>query len=226
MLRLLQLLPAACLLFGLVCFFAAFGLWHADLGGLARFLGQAGTPNPSILEKIQLIPTVLTVTAAEALGVGLLSLRHGRRVQDYLRCVGTSLTTRQWYASIWLGAALLIGLLTLNFGWVSWSRRMAAYGFDRESQVAADLRERYAIVRAVRDQTPENACIAIRTREPIKYLLNYELFPRRFFVYSDPERRLAEIPPEWLQEHSIRWTREIRDGSPGEFVLQPVTATK
>lgn len=226
MLRLLQLLPAACLLFGLVCFFAAFGLWRADLGGLARFLGQAGTPNPNILEKIQLIPTVLIVTAAEALGIGLLSLRHGRRVQDYLRCVGMSLTTRQWYASFWLGAVLLIGLLTLNFGWVSWSRRMAVYGFDRESQVAADLGEQYAIVKAVRERTPESACIAIRTREPIKYLLNYELFPRRFFLYSDPERRLTEVPPEWLQEHSIRWTLEIRDGSPEEFVLQPVPATK
>ena len=226
MLRLLQLLPAACLLFGLVCFFAAFGLWHADLGGLARFLGQAGTPNPSILEKIQLIPTVLIVTAAEALGIGILSLRHRRRVQDYLRCVGKSLTTRQGYASFWLGAALLIGLLALNFGWVSLSRRVAVYGFDRESQVAADLGEHYAIVRAVRDQTPENACIAIRTHEPIKYLLNYELFPRRFFVYSDPERSLSEVPAAWLQEHSIGWTLEIRDGSPGEFVLQPVPATK
>ena len=120
----------------------------------------------------------------------------------------------------------MTGLLALNFGWVSLSTRLVTYGLDRESQVAADLGERYAIVKAVRDQTPENACIAIRTREPIKYLLNYELFPRRFFVYSDPERGLSEVPPEWLQEHSIAWILEIRDGSPGEFILQPVTVTK
>ena len=110
MLRLLLLLPAACLLFGIVCFFAALGLWHADLGWLARFLGQAGTSNPKILEKIQLISAVLLVTAAEAVGAGILSLRQRRRVDNYLRCVGTSLTTRQWYASFWLGAVLLIGL--------------------------------------------------------------------------------------------------------------------
>ena len=222
--RLLQLLPAACLLFGFACFFAAIGLWHADLGWLALFLGQSGTPNPKILEKIQLL-VVFMVTAVEALGVGILSVRH-RRVRDYLRCLGRSLTTRQCWAAVWLGAFLLIGLLALNFGWVSWSRRVAAYGFDRESQVAADLGEQYAIVKAVRERTPENACIAIRTREPIKYLLNYELFPRRLFVYSDPERRLSEVPVEWLQKHSIRWTLEIRDGAPGEFVLQPVPGTE
>ena len=226
MLRLLQLLPAACLLFGLACSLGALGLRHADLSWLARFVGQAGTPNPKILEKIQLIPAVLMVTAVEALGIGILSLRHRLRVQDYLRCVGKSLTPRQCGAAVWLGGFLLIGLLALNFGWVSLSRRLAAYGFDREPQVAADLGEQYAIVKAVRERTPENACIAIRTREPIKFLLNYELFPRRFFVYSDPERRLSEVPGEWLQKHSIRWTLEIRDGSPGEFVLQSVAGTE
>lgn len=226
MLRLLQLLPAACLLFGFACFFAAIGLGYADLGWLARFLGQAGTPNPAILEKIQLIPTVLIVTAVEALGVGILFLCHLRRVQDYLRCVVKSLTPRQCGAAVWLGGFLVIGLMALNFGWVSLSRRLVAYGFDRESQVAADLGEQYAIVKAVRERTPENACIAIRTREPIKYLLNYELFPRRFFVYSDPERRLSEIPPAWFQKHSIRWTLEVRDGGRKDFVLQPVPVTE
>jgi hypothetical protein len=226
MLRLLLLLPAACLLFGIVCFFLAFGLWHADLGWLARFLGQAGTSNPKILAKIQLIPAVLLVTAVEALGAGILSLRQRRRAVNYLRCVATSLTTRQWYASCWLGAVLLMGLLALNFGWVSLSSRLATYGFHREAQVASDLGEQYAIVQSVRDRTPENACIAIRSQEPIKYLLNYELFPRRFFLYSDPQTRLSEVPEEWLQKHSIGWTLEIRDGSSAGFVLQPVPAIK
>ena len=226
MLRLLLLLPTACLLFGIVCFSAAFRLWHADLGWLARFLGQAGTSNPKILEKIQHIPAVLLVTAAEAVGVGILSLCQRRRVDNYLRCVGTSLTTRQWYASFWLGAVLLIGLLALNFGWVSLSSRLATYGFHREAQVASDLGEQCVIVKSVRERTHENACIAIRSREPIKYLLNYELFPRRFFLYSDPETRLSEVPAEWLQKHSIGWTLEIGDGSPTRFVLQPVPAIK
>ena len=219
MLRLLQLLPAACLLFGIACSLGALSLRHADLGWLARFVGQAGTANPKILEKIQLIPAVLMVTGVEALGIGILSLRHRLRLQNYLRCVGKSLAPRQCGAAVWLGASLLIGLLALNFGWVSLSRRLAAYGFDRESLVAADLGEQYAIVKAVRERTPENACIAIRTRQPIKFLLNYELFPRRFFVYPDPDTKLADVPAEWLQEHSIRWTLEIQDGSSGEFDL-------
>ncbi|HEX2522706.1 MAG TPA: hypothetical protein VHP35_11325 [Terriglobia bacterium] len=222
----LLLLPAACLLFGIACFLAAFGLRHADLSWLAQFLGQAGTSNPKILEKIQLIPAVLLVTAVEAVGVGILFLRQRRRVENYLRCVGISLTPRQWCGSFWLGTVVLIGLLTLNFGWVSLWRRLATYGFHREVQVAADLGEQYAIVKSVRERTPENACIAIRSQEPIKYLLNYELFPRRFFLYSDPETRLSEVPAEWFQKHSIGWTLEIGDGSQADFVLKPVPAIK
>ena len=123
-------------------------------------------------------------------------------------------------------APLLIGLLALTFGWVSLSSRLATYGFHREAQVASDLGKQYVILKSVRERTPENACIAIRSREPIKYLLNYELFPRRFFLYLDPETRLTEVPAEWLQQHSISWTLEIGDGSPTDYVLQQVPAIK
>ena len=56
--------------------------------------------------------------------------------------------------------------VALNFGWVSLSRRLATYGFHREAQVASDLGEQYVIVKSVRERTPENACIAIRSQNP------------------------------------------------------------
>ena len=226
MLRLLHLLPVACLLFGFACFISAVTLWRTDLSWLAPFLGQAGTANPKILEKIQQIPAVLAVTGVEAMGVGLLCLFQRRRLRDYLSCVEARLTARQSAAAMWVGGSLVIALLAVNFGWVNLTQRVIRYGFNRESQMAANWGEWYGLIKALRERTPEDACIAIRTRDPIKFLLNYELFPRRFFVYPNPDMSLSKLPGEWLQKYSIRWTLEVQDNLPSEFVLRRLDTTE
>jgi len=49
--------------------------------------------------------------------------------------------------------------------------------------------------------------------------LNYDLYPRRFYFYPDPERHAAEIPEEWQERCHISWILEIDDRDPRKFLL-------
>jgi hypothetical protein len=222
MLWLSRLLPAVSLIVSSVCLIGASRLADSDLSFLVQYLGQAGTLNPKILDKVRLIPTVLLITAAEALGISLVTLRYARIIQQGFEPAWKKLKMRQQAVVLLLVVHGLIGAQALNFGCVSLYRQLSVFGLNRQAQIAADFGEYESVFRAIKEQTPENARIAIRTQDPVKYLLNYELFSRRFFVYPDPTTALSEVPLEWFERHAIHWTLEINESKPGEFVLQPL----
>lgn len=216
----LRSIPLASAILGTLCLTAGLLLERSSSTWLVRFVGQAGTSNPKILEKVRLVPAVLTLGGAEFLVFGCLSffyLRRNRQVPELLEC----LEAKQQCMVLLLSLYLLIGLQALNFASVTLTKRILAGEEHIDADlVAADFGEDYAVLKAVEEQTPKNACILIRTREPIKYLLNYHLFPRRFFIYPDPQVGVAEIPSDWMQKHAIGWTLEIKDGDPSQFALR------
>jgi hypothetical protein len=221
MLALLRFIPLSALILGISCLLLGLGLQHSDPAWMAQFVGQTGVPNPKLLEKVRLMPWVLTVTSVEALCLSLVSFLDRRRTREYLTRLESNLRAKQKWMVLCLSLHGLIGVMALNFGSVSLWQRMVTRGFrTNEELVAADFGEHHAVIEAVREQTPQTACILIRTQHPIKYLLNYHLFPRRLFIYPDPHKSVSDVSVEWLQEHAIDWTLEIDDGDPTQFELR------
>jgi hypothetical protein len=219
MLILMRFLPLTCLILGISLLILGLQLAHSDVAWLARLVGQAGSLNPRILEKARLMPAVLVVTGLEGVCFGFLLLPYRRRIQQYFELLERNIEWKQKWVVLLFSGYGLIGLMGLNFGTVTLAQRVASLGFSDEELVAADFGEQYAVIKALKEQTPETARILIKTRDPIKYLLNYHLFPRRFFIFPDPGTSLAAVPLKWLQKHAINWTLEIRDDNPRQFVL-------
>jgi hypothetical protein len=206
------LLGAALLAIGLV-------LAPQGLSFLVSFVGQSGTPNPKILEKIRLVPALFVVTGAELLLVsGVWFLLRRRECRDATALL--SLNARQQILAFLLATSWLIAMLSLNFGTLSLIRRLIqqAGRTDREI-VAADFGEAYAVIHAVRENTPESAVILIKTRQPLQYLLNYELYPRRFYFYPDREFPVEHVSTSWLDHRQIGWILEVSNEDPLQFRL-------
>ncbi len=217
----LRVLPLACTVAGMLCLSLGLLLARSSSAWLVGFVGQTGTPNQKILEKVRLVPFVLTVTGVEFLGFGCLSLAGLRRERQRPVLSKLNLATKQHWMIVLLSAYLFIGLLALNFGSVTlWQRMLSARSSNNEGRVAADFGEDYDVFRTIQELTPAEACILIKTRDPIKYLLNYHLFPRRFFFYPDPNVAIAKVPMDWLRRHAIGWTLEIKEGDPRHFALR------
>jgi hypothetical protein len=219
MLILLRFLPLTSLILGISFLILGLQLAYSDVTWLARIAGQAGSLNPKILEKARLMPAILMVTALEGACFSFLSLPYRRRIQQYFELLERNFEWKQKWAVLLFSGYGLIGLMGINFGTVALAQRVASLGFSDEELVAADFGEHHAVIEAIREQTPETARILIKTRDPIKYLLNYHLFPRHFFTYPNQETSLAAVPLKWLQKHAITWTLEIRNDDPRQFVL-------
>jgi hypothetical protein len=219
MLIFFRLLPVTTLILGISFLILGLQLAHSDVAWLAPLVGQAGSLNPKILEKTRLMPAVLTVTGLESLCFSLLLLPYRRRIQQYFEHSERNVEWKQKWVVLLLSGYGLIGLMGLNFGTVTLTQRMASLRFSNEELVAGDFGEHYAVIEALKEQTPQTCHILIKTRNPIKYLINYHLFPRHFFTYPDPDTNLAAVPLEWLQKHAINWTLEIQDDDPRQFVL-------
>ena len=80
-----------------------------------------------------------------------------------------------------------------------------------------DFGEANGLVEAVRQQTPNDASILIQTQQPLKYLLNYELYPRHFYFHPNPNLNASEIPSHWMNDHHIGWILYIADDEPLHF---------
>lgn len=220
---LLRFLPLVGLVAGISATVIGMQLEHSDLTWIVQFVGQAGSSNPKILEKVRLVPSIVMLTGVEMCCSGLLLLAYTRRIPSYFTHPETHLERKQKLALLIFSGYGLTALLSLNFGIVTLAHRQGiAHGLSNEERVAVDFGEDYAVVKVLKDETPTTACILIRTQAPIKYLLNYHLFPRRFFVYPDPDKSVSEVSPEWLQRYGISWTLEIKDDDPRQFVLLPV----
>lgn len=220
MLLLLRLLPLVCLIAGIFATLVGIRLEHSDLSWIVRFVGQAGSVNPKILEKVRLLPSLVKLTGVEMCCCSLLLLACGRKIHSYFSNTETRLEQKQKLAVIIFSLYGLMALTSLNFGMVTLAQRKAtSHGLSNEQRVAADFGEDYAVLKALEEETPATACILIKTRAPIKYLLNYHLFPRRFFIYPDTNKSVSEVSPKWLQRYGIGWTLEIKDDDPRKFAL-------
>jgi hypothetical protein len=74
-------------------------------------------------------------------------------------------------------------------------------------------------VRSVRETTPETAALLIKTQRPLQFLLNYELYPRKFYFYPERGTSVSSIPQAWLDQRRIGWILEISDTEPLQFKL-------
>jgi len=205
---------------------AGFVLSGSDLSWLAVFVGQAGSPNPRLLDKLRLVPTLIVVTGVQLLllgGAGLLfpccrSVALADRVPR--------LASLQFGVWLLLGGWIAIAVLSLDYGAISLvNRSKQSQSLSAAELIAADFGDDYRVVRAVRETTPESAAILIKTERPLQFLLNYELYPRKFYFYPERHLPISSIPEAWMDRRRIGWTLEISDAGPLHFKLAPRKAS-
>ena len=205
--------------FGGMLIAAGFALSGDDMAWLAALVGQSGSPNPRLLEKLRLVSLLSIVTGVELLLLAISLMFVRRRTLSWA-------DRALWVGSPPFGVCLLLGgwvaiaLLSLNFGAISLvNRSKDGQGLTAAELLASDFGDDYGVVRAVRDTTPESAAILIKTQRPLQFLLNYELYPRRFFFYPDRGIPVSSVPEAWLDQRHIGWTLEISDSEPLHFNL-------
>jgi hypothetical protein len=207
---------AAVWVLGGVLLAAGFTLSGSDMAWLAALVGQAGSPNPRLLEKLRLVPMLIVVSGAELLAVAVsLWFLHRRTSPSWADCV-PRLGSLQFGGWLLLGGWTAIAVLSMNFGAMSLVNRLKQNrGLSAAELIAADFGDDYRIVRSVRETTPETAAFLIKTERPLQFLLNYELYPRKFYFYSDRATAVS------LDQRRIGWILEISDTEPLQFTLAP-----
>ena len=187
---------------------------------LAALVGQAGSPNPRLLEKLRLVPMLIMVTGAELLVVAVSLWFFHRRTSASWADGVSRLESPQFGVWFLVCGWIAIAILSLNFGAISLVNRLKVnMGRSAAELIAADFRDDYRIVRSVRETTPETAALLIKTQRPLQFLLNYELYPRKFYFYPERGRSVSSIPQAWLDQRRIGWILEISDTEPLEFKL-------
>lgn len=187
---------------------------------LAALVGQAGSPNLRLLEKLRLVPELTAVTGGELLLVAIslwfLNRRSSSSWADRVPRLGSARIGGWLLVCGWIA----IAILSLNFGAISLVNRLKVNrGRSAAELIAADFGDDYRIVRSVQETTPETAALLIKTQRPLQFLLNYELYPRKFYFYPERGRSVSSIPQAWLDQRRIGWILEISDTEPLEFKL-------
>lgn len=211
---------AAVWVLGVTLLLAGFALIGSDMAWLSALVGQAGTPHPRLIEKLRLVPLLSIVAGVELLllAVGLKCLH--RRTAQPLSDRGPTPVSLSPGMRLLFGGWIVIAVLSLDFGAISLANRLKQ-GLSATELVAADFGDEERVVRAVRESTPETAAILIRTQRPLQFLLNYELYPRKFYFYPERSVSVSSIPDAWLDRRRIRWILEISDTEPLHFQLIP-----
>ncbi len=212
--------------FGGILLAAGVALSGNDMAWLAVLVGQAGSPNPRLLEKLRLVPALMVLTGAQCflLEVSLWFLRK-RTAASWADRVPRPGST-QFGVWLLLCAWTAIAVLSLNFGAIALVNRLKQNrGRPAAELIAADFGDDYRIVRTVRETTPETAVFLIKTERPLQFLLNYELYPRKFYFYPERSTSVSSIPQAWLDQHGIGWILEISDAEPLQFKLAPRKAS-
>ncbi|MEW5976688.1 MAG: hypothetical protein AB1898_12870 [Acidobacteriota bacterium] len=219
MLKLLsRFLPVVVLAAGGACVLAADRLESMGADRWVVLFSQTGTANERNLEKARLFLPALKLFGAELALASFVLLRYRNRVSRFLLFFFSHLTTRQRsvFALYWVYGAVT-GLM-INFVAVSVAGKLVHnWNRARTQIVERDLGEEAEVLRALRTSTGEEARILIQTANSIKYLLNYELHPRRFYFYTY-EGKTAP-PPAWMNQHRIQWVLTISDSDARQFSL-------
>jgi hypothetical protein len=208
--------------FGGILLAAGVALSGNDMAWLSVLVGQTGSPNPRLLEKLRLVPMLIVVTGAQCLllAVSLWLLRK-RTAASWADRVPEVRST-QFGVWLLLCAWTAIAVLSLNFGAITLVNRLKQNrGRSAVELIAADFGDDYRLVRSVRETTPETAALLIKTQRPLQFLLNYELYPRKFYFYPERGTSVSSIPQAWLDQRRIGWILEISDTEPLQFKLAP-----
>ncbi len=200
-------------------------LLNRDLNWLARFLTQAGAPNATNLEKIRLLPLTLVLTGSEAFLLSLLGIAYHRRIFTFVSSAKIGLNKRQQVVLLLLCLYGITAVMALNFSAIIFGESLGAPQL-RDEAFSGALPEEYAVFEALQRRTPVETSILIRTRRDLKYLLNYHLYPRRFYFYPNAQTQTSQIPDEWMRKHRIEWTLEISDNAPLRFTLLPYACVR
>jgi len=196
-----------------------------DISSMAGFFSQTGSGNPRIVGRVNELPFVLLLTGIEMIVLGYC----GRQLRISLRSDSTGNQNR-WGSKdnimgVLMGLYTLIAAFTLNLSVLTVGGHLWSPLNDAE-KIKNDFGEAYGVIEAVRRQTPSDASILIKTRQPLKYLLNYELYPRRFYFHHNPSLNVSEIPSNWMNRHKIDWILYIADDEPLRFSLSKLKATE
>jgi hypothetical protein len=187
---------------------------------LAKYLSQSGTLNPKNLQKLQMLPSTLLMAGVVVAALTLLLFLARHRVSAILAELEMVLSSRQKVLLLLAGTQLAIILLTLSYGTASLASRFSNLGSLTNRQIIEDDYGLSApLIQTIAREVPETESIFIYTRNDIKYLLNYDLYPRRFFFYPTAEIAPRDIPASWLDHREISWILEIDDLDPSRFHL-------
>ena len=208
--------------FGGALLAAGFALSGKDMLWLAALVGQTGSPNPRLLEKLRLVPTLTVATGVELLLLAICLWFLHRRSFPFWAASVPRLGSPQLRGWLLLGGWTAIAVLSLNFCVINLVNRLKQNSrLSAADLIAADFGEDYRVVRSVRETTPETAALLIKTQRPLQFLLNYELYPRKFYFYPERGVSVSSIPEAWLDERRIDWILEISDTEPLQFKLAP-----
>jgi hypothetical protein len=221
-----RLVPIGLLIVASLAILLGVELQDRDLSWMAKFLTQAGAPNETNLGKIRLLPVTLMLSGGEAFLLALVGITLGKRISSYVSSFQKELNGRQKLGLLLFLCYGIIAVLAVNFNAITLTRSLRAPYLSNKEIGTTFEPEGYLIFQALQKSTPDGASILIRTRRDIKYLLNYHLYPRRFYFYPDAEIKIPQIPERWMNKHQIQWTLVISDDNPLRFALLPCIRTK
>jgi hypothetical protein len=206
----------------LAMLFLIIGLFLSEeqLQQLATLLSQSGSLNPTLMAKVQLFPRLCVLSSIEVSLLAMFIFYRRNRMEKIVSDYRTTCSARQ---ILWFGLFALYGLLafiSLNFYAVSLTMRFSSMPMYSSGNTLRGPAEYEAICSAIRAQTPSSARILIQTARDEKYLLNYDLYPRRFYFYPDHSVPVAGIPDDWLRKYQIGWILEIPATDPLTLLLR------
>lgn len=217
-----RLIPFICVLFA-----AAFaGLGHVISSGnnrlLALFFSQTGQINPVLLEKIHLLPWFCYLVSLEFLLTIPLFGVAGKRLANRFALVWIC---RSAIEKIRVGLLIVFGLMawsTVNYYLVTLVARALSPPIMAGEKPLRLPGSFASLSKEIMTRTDSTARILIVTARDEKYLINYDFYPRKFYIFPERTAAASSIPGAWMKKNRIDWILEISSGEPMQYSLKKV----
>lgn len=217
---LFRLIPFSLLFLTFFCFMLGLYIPAGDLQRIAVFLSQSGTSNPTLIAKVRLIPWLCFLSGFEFALLAVWAYFHQKQAEGIFSGCWNPCSIKD---TAWNGLLVLYGLvalLSLNFYAVNLTTRLLSPQRGSTCISSRVPKDYQAICSAILNETPPSARILIRTNRDEKYILNYDIYPRRLYFYPDKSMPVAGVPAEWFRKYQIDWILEIPMAEPMTFSLQ------
>jgi hypothetical protein len=217
-----RLIPFVCFLSAVT--FAGFGcvISSDDTHIIATFFSQTGQINPVLLEKVRLLPWFCYLTSLELFLTIPLFRVGGNRPANWSVWIWTRRSTME---------KIRVGLL-IFFGFIAWSTvnfylvTLVVRAFSPPIMVGEKplrLPDSFApLSKEIMTRTDSTARILIVTARDEKYLINYDFYPRKFYIFPVRNAPASSIPGGWMKKNRIDWILEISSGEPMQYCLKKV----